>query len=100
MVENALWLDLLHPFRAVKNLYLSKESARRIVPALQEPVEGRVTEVLPTLQNIFLEGLEPAGPVQEGIGNFVAARQITSLPIAVSRWVREDGTGYESDGSW
>jgi hypothetical protein len=102
MVENAVWLDLLQPFMAVKNLYLSKESARHIVPALQELVSGRVTEVLPALQNIFLEGLEPlaSGSVQEGIGKYVAARQVTSHPIVVSRWVREEGTGYESDDSW
>ena len=55
-VENALWLRLLHPFTSVKNLYLSGRVARRIVPALQDLVGDRATEVLPTLQNIFLEG--------------------------------------------
>jgi hypothetical protein len=85
-IENAQWPELLHPFRAVKNLYLSKESALRIVPALQELVEGIATEVLPTLNSIFLQGLEPSGPIQEGIGKFVAMRQITSHPIVVSRW--------------
>jgi hypothetical protein len=56
--DNAQWLELLHPFRAVKNLYLHKEVVPRIVPALQELIGHRATEVLPTLQNIFLEGLE------------------------------------------
>ena len=93
-VENALWLELLHPFMAVKNLYLSKEFAPRVVPALQELVGGRTTEVLPTLQNIFLEGHPSSGPVQEGIGQFVATRQVTRHPshsrhpVAVSRWDR------------
>jgi hypothetical protein len=87
-IENALWLELLHPFRTVKNLYLSAQFALRIGPALQELVGGRVAEVLPTLQNIFLEGPQPSGRVQEGIGNFVAARQVTGHPIAVSRWDR------------
>jgi hypothetical protein len=101
MVEDVEWLDLLHPFRAVKNLYLSKESARRIVPALQELVGGRVTEVLPALQNIFLQGPEPSGPVQEGIEKFVVARQATSHPIVVSRWVEEDdGASSESEYGW
>jgi hypothetical protein len=88
-IENALWLELLHPFRAVKNLYLSEEFAPRIGPALQELVGPRVTEVLPTLQNIFVEGLQPLGPVQEGIRQFVATRQVASNPIAVSRWDRK-----------
>jgi hypothetical protein len=85
-IENTLWLELLHPFSAVKNLYLSEEFALRIGLALQELVGGREVEVLPALQNVFLEGLGPSGPVQEGIGKFVAARQAISHPVAVSRW--------------
>jgi len=90
-IENSLWVELLHPFRAVENLYLSEEFALRIVPALQELDGIRVAEVLPTLQNIFLESLEPSGPVQEGIQQFVAMRQVsevTSDPISVSLWDR------------
>jgi F-box-like len=83
-VENALWLRLLHPFTSVKNLYLSEEIARRIVPALQELVGDRATEVLPTLENIFLEEDQRSGPVQEGIQQVVAVRQATNHPIAVS----------------
>jgi hypothetical protein len=70
----------------VKNLYLEKEYALQIVPALQELIGGRATEFLPSLQNIFLDVLEPSGPIQEGLGKFVAMRQITSHPIVVSRW--------------
>ena len=83
-VENALWLRLLHPFTSVKNLYLSEETARRIVPALQELVGVRATEVLPNLQNIFLEEDQRSGPVQEGIQQVVNIRQATNHPIAVS----------------
>jgi hypothetical protein len=85
-IENTIWLDLLHPFTSVRNLYLSGEVAPRIMPALQELVGGRMTEVLPTLQNIFLEGLRPSEPFQESIGKFVATRQVAGHPIAVSRW--------------
>ena len=87
-VENALWLELLRPFTAVKNLHLSDEFARRIVPALQELVGSRTTEILPALENIFLDGLEPSGLVQEGIDRFVATRLVTSHPIGVTRWDR------------
>jgi hypothetical protein len=85
-VENTQWLELLRPFTDVKNLYLSKQFAPRIAPALQELVGDRTTEVLPTLQNIFLEELEPSGPIQEAIGQFVSARQVTGQPVAVSHW--------------
>ena len=82
-IENELWLELLHPFSAVKNLYLCDEFAPRIVFVLQELVGVRMTEVLPNLQNIFLEEPHESGPVREGIRQFVAARQD---PIGVSLW--------------
>ena len=88
-IENTLWLDLLHRFTTVKNLYLSEEFAPRIVAALQELVGGRTTEVLPTLQNIFLEEVEPGGRVQEDIGKIVAARQVSGHTITVSYWKRD-----------
>jgi hypothetical protein len=96
-IENGLWLQLLHPFTAVKNLYLSKQFALRIGPALRELTEGRTTEVLPALQNIFLGELQPSGPVQEGIRQFVASRQVTDHPITVSRWGNSDSEQDDSD---
>jgi hypothetical protein len=85
-IENALWLQLLHPFTMVKNLYLSKDFAPGIAAALQEFVGGRITELLPSLQNIFVEGLEPSGPFQENIGEFVTVRQLSGHPVAISVW--------------
>jgi hypothetical protein len=93
-IENTLWLELLQPFTSVKNLHLSGEFARRIALALQELGGARTTAVLPSLQNIFLEGLQPSGTVQEGIQKFVAARQVTSHPIAVSHWDRDQDTTW------
>ena len=83
-IENALWLELLHPFASVKNLYLSSDIARCIVPAVQELIGARAIEVLPTIQNVFLEELQPSGPVQQGIQQVVAVRQAAGHPIAVS----------------
>jgi hypothetical protein len=88
-IDYAQWLELLHSFSAVKNLYLSKELAPRVVPALQELVGGRTTEAFPALENIFVEELQESGPVHEDIGKFVAARQVTSHPVAVSHWDRQ-----------
>ena len=58
----------------------------RIAPALQELVGIKVTEVLPALQTLFLEGPLPSGLFQDNIEQFVAARQLSGHPIAVSRW--------------
>ena len=89
-IENTLWLELLRPFTAVKNLYLSKDFAPGIAAALQELVGGRITEVLPNLQNIFLEGLfEPSGSLRENIWQFAGARRHSGHPIVISVWDRE-----------
>ena len=50
-------------------------------------MEGVVTDMLPSLQNIFLEGLRPTGPVHEAIGQFIAARQLSNHPLTVDNWV-------------
>ena len=92
-IENRQWLDLLRPFMAVKDLYLSENFASRIVPALQELVGGRMTDVLPALQNIFLKGFDSSGSIQESIWRFVAARQLANHPIRISPWI--DSVGGE-----
>jgi hypothetical protein len=87
-IENEQWLEFFAPFTVVKNLYLSKSVAPPFARALQGLVGSGMTEVLPTLQNIFLEGQQPSGPLLEGIGKFVAARQLSDHPITVSLWER------------
>ena len=88
-VDDTRWLETFRPFTAVKDLYLHKEIAQCIAPALQELVEERATYALPALKRIFLEGLETSGPVEEAIGQFVAARQLLGRPVALSRWLTE-----------
>jgi hypothetical protein len=90
-IENMQWQEMLHPFAAVKNLYLDEGFAQRIAPALgalQELVGEGMTEALPTLQNIFWESFQPLERIPEGIGKFVAARQLSDHPITVSHWDR------------
>ena len=86
-IENTAWLELLRPFTAVKNLYLTEGCAPGIAAALQEVVG--VTGVVSDLQNIFVKGLEPQGPVQKHIGEFVAVRQLSGHPVALSLWNKE-----------
>ena len=107
------WLELFNPFSNVKNLYLSEAFAPRIMLSLQrlqnqtavgsnqlivrsrKPAGGKTIEreffLLPALQNVFLEGLQPSGPVQKATGQFVAARELTGHPVTVSRWDRRSG---------
>ena len=89
LIENALWLELLHLFTAVKNLYLSKEFAPSIAAPLQELIGARIMEVLPSLQNIFVEELKLSGAFEEKTRQFVAMRQLSDYPIAISVWDKD-----------
>jgi hypothetical protein len=90
-IENTKWLDLFLPFTAVKNLYLSKEFSPCVALGLQDLTGARTTEVLPALQNVFLEGFQPSEPVQKGIAplaRFISARHLTDHPVTISVWDR------------
>jgi hypothetical protein len=87
-VEIEQWLEICHPFTAVKNLYISEQFAQHIASALQEPVGEGVTDSLPALESLYLEERQPPGPAQEAIRKFVAARAFSGHPIAVSQWDR------------
>jgi hypothetical protein len=92
-IENVEWLELLFPFTAVKNLYVSNHFVPRIAPALREMTGGGTTEVLTTLQNLYLEGFQPSESVEEGIEWFISARQLANHPVAISVWDRDLGKG-------
>jgi len=82
-VENAQWVELLHPFTSIKDLLLQETSIQLVAPALEELAGESVPEVLPVLQNIFLHGPQPSEPVKKAIGKFVAARQLSDRPVSV-----------------
>jgi hypothetical protein len=60
------WLDVLRLFTAVKLIYLCETSGDHIAFVLLELVEGRLTEALPTTQNIFLD-LPPTETLHDSI---------------------------------
>ena len=82
-VENSRRMELLRPFITVKDLVLDEPAALSVAPALQELVGKQVTEILPELRNIFLVGFQLSGSVPEGIGNFVAVRELSGRPVIV-----------------
>ena len=83
-VENAQWVELLHPFTPIKDLFLRGESIQFVAPALEQLAGERVTEALPALQNLLLEGPQPSEPAKKMIGKFVTARQLSGRPVAVN----------------
>ena len=87
-MDSSLWLELFHLFIAVQSLRVSEKLVPPVAAALQELTGERTMEVLPALHSLFLEELEPSGPVPEGIQSFVAARQLSDHHIAIQSWNR------------
>ena len=84
-IQHSHWLELLHFFPGAKDLYVSSEITTYIVPVLKKLVGEKTTEVLPALQNLFFHKyVELLGPT--AIEDFIAARELSRHPIAVSRW--------------
>jgi hypothetical protein len=97
-MDKTQWLELLHPFTNVKDLHLPRKVPTWIAPAMEEVTGERVTEVLPVLQNIFLDDElfgEPE-PVPKAISEFVAARQLSGCPVAIHRRRRD----WKKSGTW
>ena len=86
-VENSQWMELLRHFIAVKDLVLDKLFVLSVASALQG-IEA--TEILPVLQNIFIEGTQSSGPVPEGIARFIAARKLSGHPVIVYQRERKE----------
>ena len=84
-VESSRWADLFGRFTAVEDLYLPWEFSLRIVPALHEIIGEGTMEVLPSLQNLFLEKKPPSGPVEKSIGQFASPLCLSNRSITVSQ---------------
>jgi hypothetical protein len=82
-MDPSQWLELFHPFIAVRNLYVAKQFVPFVTTALQELTGERTMDMLPMLNNLSLEGFEAPGPVQEAIKPFVSARQISGHPVSI-----------------
>lgn len=70
------WLQLLRPFSAVKTLHGSKQLAGQIAPALDAFNRDMVTEELPRLVSLSLEG-QPMRSVEQ----FITVRRLSGHPI-------------------
>jgi hypothetical protein len=79
-IKSGQWLELLHPLMAVKALCLSTGIAAMFVPALQELAGERATEVLPTLQSLFLENPNMSDHIQKAIRQFTATQELSGHP--------------------
>jgi hypothetical protein len=80
-VHTTQWTALLRPFVTVKDLAVGEPLISPIASTLQRLVGKPGTEILPALQNIFLESCQSSGPVPKGIAEFMAAREHSGRPV-------------------
>jgi hypothetical protein len=87
-MDSSQWLELLRLFVAAQSLFVSERLVSPVARAFQDLTEQMATEVLPVLRNLYLEGLEPSGPVHEAIKSFATAKQQYHRPVVIQRWDR------------
>lgn len=79
------WMDLFLLFPSVRDVGLSGQLIPHVVAALVQGLAGSgetVPEVLPALQNLFVEGLRLSRPAKQAIGQFIAMQKPYSRPVA------------------
>ena len=95
-IENNQWFEILRPFIAVQDLYLSRRFGSDVITAAVLELAERRSTVLPALQYIFLEGLQLRLPVE--VARFIAARERLGHRIYVTHWVKDEV--IDSDSDW
>ena len=75
-MQSAQWLELFRSFTSVKCLCLAKDFVAFVSLALVGLIGQQVTEILPALQTILVDGLESSDPTGalHGTMSFVVAR--------------------------
>ena len=87
-LDDPRWLRLFDPFDSVKSLYVSERLGPFVASALENLFGESVTEVLPSLDNLFIEGFGSSESVENTIKSFVSIRQSSGYPVIVRRWER------------
>jgi hypothetical protein len=81
------WLEVLRLFNTVKHLCLFDNFAYWVAQGLTGLPAEWVTEVLPAMDAVFIESLDPSGPAMEAISEFAKARQLSGHPVSIYDWV-------------
>ncbi|KAH9974391.1 hypothetical protein BGW80DRAFT_1251610 [Lactifluus volemus] len=84
-MDDTHWLELFRPFTAVQALYLPLQVWTLIMHRLSEE---SVTDALPALVDLYLEGYQAPGSELPDIEPFITARQHSGHPVVVRCWDR------------
>ena len=87
-MDSSQWLELFRLFISAQSLHVSERLVSPVARALQDLTAQTATEVLPVLRTLFVEGLQPSGPVHEAIKSFDSSRQLCQQPVLIQRWER------------
>jgi hypothetical protein len=85
--EDFLWLDLFHPFSAVKVLEIDKNSLIPVASTLKEVVKERTIEIFPAIRELSIGEHLPSGPILRAIEEFATARGLFARLDRSHRWV-------------
>lgn len=96
--ENAEWLQLLQPFTALRDLYLSENLALRIGPALQGLTEDGATRAFPALRNVFSDGPQQSGPSRKPLHSSSRSDGPLATLLPPTEMTGEIWVGYTARG--
>ena len=86
MAETYQWLEMLHPFRSVKNLHLlSEDLALCVARALGTLSDQELMELLPSLQDIFLPRPQPS-EILVNFAHLIIPLRVSGRSISVHYW--------------
>jgi hypothetical protein len=78
-----LWLEVLHQFSSARSLSLgSMEFVPPVAFTLKQVIEEGMTDVLPAIQRLSVSTPLSAGPIRDGIEEFVTARGLSDSEMA------------------
>jgi hypothetical protein len=83
-IDRTLWSQLFHTFTSVHSLSIPATLQLSIVAALQGPTGESTAEVFPLLRNLSIVGYVWDNTARQGIQSFIAARQRSGRPVAVT----------------
>ena len=90
-MNSSQWLELFRRFGVVRSLYVSVTLEPLVAAALGELMGERTMEVLPALESISLDGIEPSGSARDAMISFISARQLSDRPVVVQHQKRRLG---------
>ncbi|KAH9971583.1 hypothetical protein BGW80DRAFT_1321250 [Lactifluus volemus] len=83
VLDGTPWLELFHPFTAVRTLYISHTMQPHVVSALRGLSGELAMQVLPALEMLHVPGYQGSGSERHNIWPFIIARQRSDHPVVV-----------------